>query len=81
MGRSEKTTDNVEKLSQRTSILRNGEKNGLKDFSNSCLLPNEMLLCDYPKGVSMWTLATTAMDISFLRFFKIHTSWKKYAAY
>lgn len=45
MDRCEKATDKVEKLSQRTSILHNGEENGLKDFSNSRLLPNEMLLC------------------------------------
>lgn len=47
MGRSEKATDKVEKLSQRTRILHNGEGNGLKDFSNSYLLPNEMLLCGF----------------------------------
>lgn len=47
MGRSEKATDKVEKHAQRTSILHNGESNGLKDFSNSHLLPNEMLLCGY----------------------------------
>lgn len=47
MGRSEKATDKVEELSQRTSILYNGENNGLKDFSNSHLLPNEMLPCGF----------------------------------
>lgn len=45
MGRCEKATDKVEILSQRTSILHNGEENGLKDFANSRLLSNEMLLC------------------------------------
>lgn len=47
MGRGEKGADEVEKLSQRTNILHNGEQNGLKDFSNSNLLPNEMRLCGF----------------------------------
>lgn len=38
---------------------------------------NSNFISEYPKGVSMWTLATTAMDISFLRFYIIHTGWKK----
>lgn len=65
MGRCEKAIDELEKLSERTSILHAGKQNGLNYFPNSPLHHNEMLLCGFVQNVVfLWIVKENSNCIS-----------------